>query len=396
MNQNLTATDSAPRNTQYLRVLALGFSAFIFNTTEFVPVGLLSDIANDFSITAAKAGWMLTVYAWIVALMSLPLMLLTGKMDRKRLLLGTFTLFILSHILSVFAWSFPVLVLSRIGIAFAHAIFWSITASIAMRVAPAGKKAQALSVLATGTALAMVLGLPLGRMIGQVLGWRVTFAVIAVAAVMIMLVLYRMLPALPSLFTGTLSKVPELLKKPTLRGLYLFIFIIYTAQYTPYSYIEPFLIQMDHASNSFTTLILLIFGGAGIFGSVIFGYFGEKYNSPLLIANTIFTLLCMSALLISLRSNTALILLAVIWGAAIMLVNLTVQVKVLNIDSTASDIIMSIYSGTINLGIGTGALLGNQVINHINLSAIGYVGGVFGLLSLLIIVRLLHRYPSLH
>ena len=148
MKHNLEVSANA-RRTQYFQVFLMGVSAFIMNTTEFVPVALLSDIAQDFSITTAETGWMLTLYAWIVAAMSLPLMLLTSRFERKSLLLGLFVVFIASHVLSVFAWSFDVLLISRVGIALSHAIFWSITAAIAIRVAPEGKKALALSVLAT-------------------------------------------------------------------------------------------------------------------------------------------------------------------------------------------------------------------------------------------------------
>ncbi|ELE2164431.1 sugar transporter [Vibrio fluvialis] len=395
MTQTASAANDNSRHNQYLRVFALGFSAFIFNTTEFVPVGLLTDIAKDFDVPLASAGWMLTIYAWIVASMSLPMMMLTSKMERKTLLLSVFTLFIVSHGFSVIAWNFEMLVASRIGIAFAHAVFWSITASIAIRVAPPGKKTLALSVLATGTSLAMVLGVPLGRIIGQWLGWRVTFGVIGVTALLIMFALFRLLPTLPSLFSGSMKKLPELMRKPTLLGLYLFIFLLFTAHYTAYSYIEPFVKVVGQVSENFTTFLLLLFGGAGILGSVIFGYWGERANTKLLVSNTAVVMLCMVLLLLSANSPWGVSTLLLLWGTALMIVCLAMQVKVLNIDTNASDMIMSMFSGIINLGIGAGALIGAKVIHFSSLEAIGYVGSGFALLALLLIVTLLKKFPSI-
>ncbi|WP_417552380.1 sugar transporter [Marinomonas fungiae] len=383
----LPPAQTTPKYVQYLRVLALGFCAFIFNTSEFVPVGLLTAISNDFNITPSQTGWMLTIYAWIVGLMSLPMMLITSRMERKRLLLGTCAVFIVSHGLSAFAWDFQSLLISRIGVAFAHAIFWSITASIAIRVAPPGKMNFALSVLATGTGMAMVLGVPLGRLIGEYMGWRMAFEVIGLAALVITLAVFRLLPQLPSLTSTNLkAKVKSVFTNKVLFVMYLAVFLMFTAHYASYSYIEPFMIEFGGVSSGFTTVLLLTFGCAGIIGSTLFGSFGDKFGAPLMIGSAVGMTACMALMAISVTSQTALILITVTWGAAMILTILAMQARVLGIDTTASDIIMSLFSGIINLGIGAGALVGSLTIDHIGLEFVGYVGALVAGLSLLVII----------
>ncbi len=385
--------NSVSRKTAWLRVVTLAVAAFIFNTTEFVPVGLLSDIASSFGMQTAEVGIMLTIYAWVVALMSLPFMLLTSQVERKRLLISIFVLFIASHVLSFVAWNFTVLVISRIGIAFAHAIFWSITASLAIRMAPAGKKAQALSLIATGTALAMVLGLPLGRVVGQYFGWRTTFFAIGVIAALTLFCVIKLLPKLPSEHSGSLKSLPLLFKRPALVSLYALIAVIVTAHYTAYSYIEPFVQNVAGLSANVATFLLLVLGGAGIIGSVMFGKLGNRHSSTLVSGSIGLLVLCLALLLPAAQSTLNLAILCLFWGIAIMIITLGMQVKVLALAPDATDVSMALFSGIFNLGIGAGALVGNQVSLHFDMSSIGLVGAVPALVALIGSVLIFRRWP---
>ncbi|EBU7763783.1 sugar transporter [Salmonella enterica] len=381
------------RKVAWLRVVTLAIAAFIFNTTEFVPVGLLSDIAESFHMQTAQVGIMLTIYAWVVAVMSLPFMLLTSQMERRKLLICLFVLFIASHVLSFLAWNFTVLVISRTGIAFAHAIFWSITASLAIRLAPAGKRAQALSLIATGTALAMVLGLPIGRVVGQYFGWRTTFFAIGMGALMTLLCLIKLLPKLPSEHSGSLKSLPLLFRRPALMSLYVLTVVVVTAHYTAYSYIEPFVQNVAGLSANFATVLLLILGGAGIIGSLVFGKLGNRHASSLVSIAIALLVVCLLLLLPAANSEAHLAILSIFWGIAIMVIGLGMQVKVLALAPDATDVAMALFSGIFNIGIGAGALVGNQVSLHWSMSAIGYIGAIPACAALVWAVLIFRKWP---
>ena len=380
--------------TQYWRVVIMACAAFIFNTTEFVPVALLTDIGQSFDMQSSDVGLMMTVYAWTVMIMSLPAMLATGDMERKGLLLKLFVIFIIGHIISVIAWNYWILLIARMCIAVAHSLFWAITASLVMRVAPKNKKTQAIGMLAIGTSLATILGLPLGRLVGQLVGWRITFAIIAALALVVMVFIMRLLPNLPSKNAGSLSSLPILAKRPLLIGLYATTAIIVSAHFTAYTYIEPFMVQIGELDPNLATIILLVFGVSGITASVIFNRLYRFGPTQFVSGAMILLTISLTFMLASASYTATMFTLAFIWGIGISCIGLALQMRVLQLAPDATDVASAIYSGIFNAGIGAGALFGNQIAHHIGLEYIGFSGAALAMIALGIFVFFNFRYRA--
>ena len=365
-----------------LPLLGLTFCTFVFNTSEFMPIGLLSDIANDLNISDARAGMLISVYAWVVALMSLPLMIIVSKMELKRLLLTIIAVFVLSHVASALAEGYYTLMLSRIGVACSHAIFWSIVSPLAVRIVPDDKRAFALSMVATGSSIAMVVGLPLGRVVGLYLGWRMTFLSIGVISALIFIYIAAMLPKVPSRGKFSVKRLPALLHNRVLLGVFVMSVLFATAHYTGYSYIEPFLGRVAGFTPDIVTLVLIVFGGSGMLGSIAFSKYYMSNPRRFVAVATVAPAMCLLLIQVSAVSLASVLAVCVVWGSMATAFNIAFQDNVMRFaPEEATSVAMSIFSGIFNLGIGSGAYIGGVVVTHLSLGSIGYAGGVIGLLA---------------
>lgn len=361
---------------QFFSLAGITISAFLFNTSEFMPIGLLTSIASDFQITEAQAGVMISAYSWAVTILSLPLMLVACKIEYRRLLLITLGVFCIGQVLSAFSSQYGMLTAARICVACAHSVFWSIAAPIAVQLVDKSHRSMALSMVATGTSIAMILGLPLGRIIGLYIGWRMTFLTIAAISFLTLAYLWRVFPAIPSKSTFSVQQLPDLLKNPVLIRLYGLTVAVATAYYTGYSYIEPFLQQTAGMSEQWITMTLTIFGLSGLGGSILFSRCYAHFRFALLRVS--FICIALPLLLLHLASGSlyAVILLCAVLGMAATAFNVSFQAELIQHTSlSAAAVAMSIFSGIFNLGIGSGTWLGGMISTYSSISYIGYAGG---------------------
>ena len=379
---------------QLVMILAAG--TFIFNTSEFIPIGLLSSIAFDFQITESKAGMIITFYAWIVALFSLPLMLYFRQTELKRLMLGVFALFVFGNFLAGMAHSFYMLMAGRLCVALAHALFWSIVTPMGVRAAPKSKRALAIGIIVSGSSLAFVAGLPIGRILGLYLSWRWTFLVIAAAAFIVMCFFWRFFPHMPNSENVSLTTLPQLFENRHFRKICILTAIFITGQFTAYSYVEPFLAQ-HHFNENVITLLLTFNGVSGIVASFLFSKFYTAHRGffvHLALFGVFFSLLLFNVLSFN---EWFFGTLCAVWGLSIVTFNLVFQAQLLEAVPQARAIASSIFSGIYNIGIGGGAFVGGWVVadlgfDHLGFSAAAIVFvAIFVFLRKLVLLKLIAR-----
>lgn len=371
---------------RFLPLVLLTIAGFTFNTSELTPIGLLSDIAADFHTTESHAGLLITIYAWVVATCSLPLMLWCARMDFRKLLLCVVTVFFVSHIGSVLSTGFWTLMASRVGVALAHSLFWSIAPTMAVAVSPDGKRSTALSALVAGGGVALVAGLPLGRVLGLLAGWRVTLGALGLLSFLILIGLYFFFPTIPRQSQGESRRhiLKDIVTSRPLLMVYFITAVIVTGHYTGYSYIEPFMDSILHIEAKAITFTLCLFGVAGLLGSYLMTRYFPRH--PRTIISTACLSLPLIMLLLLLGASLGLgvlALLCILWGLAITVYNIAFQNEIIVLAPQNSAVAMSIYSGIFNLGIGGGAFVGGIVCARGMMADIGYVGGVIALAAAL-------------
>ncbi len=384
---------------QWLALAGVAIAAFVFNSSEFMPVGLLTDIGASFGTDEATTGMLVSVYAWAVMILSVPLMIVATRLDFRRLLIVVIAVFLLGQVLTALSNSYWMLMASRLVVACAHSVFWAIAASIAVRLVTSEKRSLALSLVETGTAIAGIIGLPLGRAIGLAVGWRMTFAIVAVLSALLLVYLLVTMPWVPGAEPFNVAQLPGLFKNKGLVALFILTALYAWGYYTGYSYIEPFLLQVGGIESGMVTIILSVFGVASIVGSLMCSKLYPRFRFPFFRIITIGVPVALLFMHMAVGLGVGAVFAdVVLWGICAAAVSVVYQAEIINVSTDEEETVaMAFFSGIFNFGIGFGAFLGGQVVNTAGISNVFYAGGILGVVSivfcLLIAVRWLKSFP---
>ena len=373
-----------------LALLALTLSAFAIGTTEFVIVGLIPTMANDLQVSLPSAGLLVSLYALGVALGAPVLTALTGKWNRKSVLLGVMSLFVIGNLLAWQAPGYPTLVVARILTGLAHGVFFSIGSTIATGLVPKEKAASAIAIMFTGLTVALVTGVPLGTYIGQQFGWQSTFLIVAllglIALLGSMLLVPRDLPQPPA--TKLVAQL-KVLTQPRLLLVYAITALGYGGTFTAFTFLAPILEQVSGFSTHMISLIMLVYGGSVAIGNLWGGKLADKMG-PIKALTLIFTGLAAILLVFNITAFNPLSAVAtiLIWGAFAFGNVPGLQVYVVKLAERytpdAVDVASGLNIAAFNVGIALGAGGGGMIVAKAGLMHTPWVGALGGLVALLL------------
>ncbi|MFH8293515.1 MFS transporter [Streptomyces sp. NPDC018059] len=360
-----------------LALLALAIGAFGIGTTEFVIMGLLPEVAGDFGVSIPTAGFLVTGYALGVVL-GAPLMTVLGtKISRKRMLMLLMGLFIVGNLLSAIAPVFGVMLAGRVVASLAHGAFFGIGSVVAAELVAPEKKAGAIAMMFTGLTVANVVGVPLGTFVGQTLGWRMTFGLVAALGVVGLAGIARLVPDLPKPEGVRLRHELAAFRNVQVLLAMAMTVLGFGGVFAAVTYLAPMMTDVAGYADSSVTWLLVLFGLGMVAGNLIGGKFADRALMPLLYTSLGALAVVLALFTLTAHNKIAAAVTITLIGALGFATVPPLQKRVLDQASGAPTLASAVNIGAFNLGNALSAWLGGIVIAAgLGYTAPNWVGAV--------------------
>ncbi len=386
--------------TYKLQIFTLVLMSFILGCSEFIIVGILSDVAASLKISVVQAGYFVTIFALIYAVTTPVITTILGKYSPYRSLLVLTAIFIFANVLSFFSGgSYSFFLISRIITATVSGPMISLGLTFTNKIVPPPRKAEMISFVFSGFSIASVFGVPLGTLISAKSDWPFAFLAISLLSLGVFALLVLTLPKIHSEKPVRVVNSLRILKDARIQIGILLPLCSAAGVYVFYTYLNPILINILNYSESSISIFLFIFGIASIISNLLSGVIAGKSGMRrmhfiyILQAMLFFSL---PALLQVKIGGTVVILLL---GISMYLLNSPIQMHFLTVaeqDYPESIIFASSFNSiSFNFGISMGSFLGSMIVGTFGLPYVGIGGGAFAIITILLILFLnrLNAHP---
>lgn len=357
-----------PRQTEistrhrYIAMVAMALGGFGIGTTEFVAMGLLKLIAEDFAISEDQAGHVISAYALGVVVGAPLITTLTGSIPRRRLALLLMGAFVIGNGLSVFAHSYGILMLSRFIAGFPHGAYFSVTALIAASMAPNGKRGKAVALTGMGLSVATVIGVPIAQWLGSTFGWNAAFAMVAAIGVVTFVALWLTVPHMTLMpRTKPLTELGALVNSQVLMTLAIGT-VGFGGMFAVYTYISWTLTENAGFNANLIWIPLMVYGIGMVIGTYIGGVLADR-NLEYAILSTLLSLIVVLSAFYFLSHNAVA---GIINSGVIGLLGSTLvpnlQTRLMDVAGEAQTLAAALNHSALNMANAAGAAVGGAVI----------------------------------
>nr|WP_312989914.1 MFS transporter [Comamonas koreensis] len=369
MSLSLSAPAPQQARNPWPAVIAAGLATFSVVTTEMLPVGLLTAIAPSLGITTGQAGLMMSLPALLAAVFAPLVVVVAGRMDRRRMLAVLLALLVLANTASALALSWGWMLAARVLLGLCIGGIWAVAGGLAARLVPAAAMGLATSVIFGGVAAASVLGVPIGALIGEGAGWRWAFGAMALFSALVLGLHLWLMPALPVSRAVGARQFLALRGNRALQAGLLLTLLLVAGHFMAFTFVRPLLLSVSGFDAQWIAPLLLAYGLAGIAGNFIAGLAAARYTR-LTVAAIALGLVLTPLLWLALgRLHTAGAMLLLFWGLAYGGVSVALMNWMTTAAPQAVEIAAALYVGVFNTGIALGAWAGGVVVDAWGLPA---------------------------
>lgn len=359
----------------WLGMITIALAVFLSVTSEFLPAGLLPDIAGDLGQSESRIGLLVTVFAATVVLTAAPLTALTRRFSRKGVVLVVLVVFAIANVIAGLAPSFEVLLIARVLGGLAHGLFWAVVSAYSAHLVPRHQLSRAVAVIGAGGSSAFVLGIPVGTALGQAFGWRTAFVAIGAVIVLLIAMVVRFLPPVDHRVPVATGEVPLPMHRDRSLGAVLVIslgiLIAMTGQHLFYTFIVPYLTGPAGLPAASVAPLLLLFGLSGAAGLGLAGYLGSRSPGAAIAGALAAVVLVLVPIALWPTTTWLLVGSLIVQGVAIGMVPPLAQTRLLHAASPRiRDLAAALLTTSFNVGIGGGALIGAVMLDSFGLDTL--------------------------